>query len=231
MSFHQFLHFNRDCPSCGEPLDLYMQWHNSTLWKAHQPKPDTYTFHPYKMKKGEMSNDDSIIIVEKDNILDLYFSSQKIKDEAERQNMHFFFLCNENGFVEKGDPVYDYEINIYKACYFRSSVEMQMKKSSKKKILLSQTIPEQEKFTNQEESFAFISHHDELEKVYILSLKSVEDMTKLWHYTATREQKANENFEPKLFDKEMPLLTVRPKFDLENRERLIDRFDSWILIS
>jgi hypothetical protein len=70
-----------------------------------------------------------------------------------------------------------------------------------------------------------------LEKVYLVNLDHENSHTQLWHYSVTDEQKKQEHFKPNVFDKKMPLLTVRPKLDLEEREKLITRFDNWILMS
>ena len=231
MSLQDFLHFNKECPICREPLDLYMQWHHSTLWKGYQSAPGTYDFTPFKLKKDDLKDSDMITIKEEGLDTTTYFSSLHLDKLFNKQAIHLFFLCNDAGFVDKGEPAYDYEISLYRGCYFRSSIEYKMQKVSKKRFELAPSQEGQEKFINQEESFSFKDKSEELEKVYMLSLKSVDNVTKLWHYAATPEQKKDENFEPKLFDKELPYLSVRPKFDLENRENLISRFNSWIIMS
>lgn len=231
MSLPDFLHFNRDCPICGEPLDLYMQWEYSTLWKAHQNAPDTYTFTPFKLISDKIKKEDTIIICEAYNSIETYFSTPALAEIFKAKEAYFFYLCNEAGFADRGEPATDYEINLYRGCYFRSSVTFKMKQHSKKNWKLEESKEEQASLINKAESFSFKNITEELEKIYMLNLDSVDNLTKLWHYSATPEQRKDENYEPKLFEKEMPLLTVRPKFDLEHREKLLDRFESWIIMS
>ena len=47
----------------------------------------------------------------------------------------------------------------------------------------------------------------------------------------TAEQRQDITFKPSIFEKELPELTVRPKLGIEDRDKLINKLDSWVLMS
>jgi hypothetical protein len=94
-------------------------------------------------------------------------------------------------------------------------------------------VPEPTDLLNRDESFIFkTSNSAGLEKVYALNLDYENKHTKLWYYSTTPEQRKEEDFDPNIFEKtDLPLLNHRPDFSLEHRDKLLDRFSSWILLS
>jgi len=232
MSIVDFLDFNNTCPICDKSLTLYLQWGKYMCFQGEVLNKKHLRFIPHV----DFSND-----VKKLNelIIDLVYRHDNWEIIASELNndvrkpvpgkfdniseLHMFYLCNADGFKTKS---YDYEINIYKGCYFRSSSDF--KCEDNKIISVNESIPHAALCR---EDFSFKSFSDDLQKVYILSLQYELNKTQLWFYTVTDAQSKESGFKPVIFDKEMPLLNNRPDFDLDNRDKLIDRFDSWILLS
>lgn len=229
MSLCKFLQFNQVCPICEEPLTLYMQWHNSTLWKGEAIGVNEYRFDQFKFPNKELGKNAEFSLFHDEDKFNIV-ANDKVLQVAAKQSLHFFFVCNKNGFEDRGTG--DYELNLYHACYFRSSADMEFKQTPDKTWSLDSFQVNGNDLVSQEESFAFKkSLEPDLERVYLLSLKHGEDSTELWFYETNAAQRADDNFEPKLFEKKMPLLKVRPKLSPKSRDKLLSRFDSWILMS
>lgn len=223
---NKFLDFNKTCPICAEPLSLYMQCNDNTLWKSEKIGNE-YHFSPYKLVNAPFTKDDSMVLTDNITSFDIQFEGSEIKREFKSWQLNFFMLCNKSGINVKGD--YAFDINPYYGCYVRTTPWMEFKQMDKKVWELNVINPDHKDLVNIDENFCFKVINNELEKVYMLNLDYESDKTRLWHYTVTSAQRDDEYFEPKLFEKEMPLVGVRPKF--ENKDKFIDRMDSWILIS
>lgn len=232
MNLHEFLHFNRKCPICDEPLHLYMQWVNSVCFEAKQLDEEAYYFKPFKCF-GKDSDADGIkeeyIILQDKEDVETIISSSKLKEESRKYQVYFFFVCNPAGFKDKGYR--DYELNLFKTCYYRSSPFFEFKQKENKEWQLEHTLPETRGLVSHDESLCFKILGKEHERVYMLNLNYDKKETKIWHYTVNESDKSTKGFQPKLFSKTLPLLTNRPDFGFESREKLIDRFDSWIIMS
>jgi hypothetical protein len=229
MSLDKFLSFNKTCPICDRQLTLFMQWHGTTLWKERSlqfPKEGQYVFSPFKFVKEQTDT----VLTLSENGADLH----PIISEDRKHAMHFFYLCDEGGIEVTSESASDYEINLYKACYYRSSVDMEFRKEEgkNKKWELTEVRGDAVEVISQEESFSFKKQVEpDLERVYALIIKTLDDCTDLWFYETNAEQRAQENFEPKLFEKKMPLLPKRPDLDINHRDKLLSRLESWILMS
>jgi len=228
-----FLHFNRQCPLCGEPLGLYMQWIGSLCFRALPSNPRTpniYDFHPILGSDKDLSTDDcfenNMLLADHGDYLATEFDSNKMRNEAKKYQMYFFFLCNPLGIKKKHAG--KHEISLYKGCYYRSSPFMEFKKDDNDNWSL-QFLNSESLLINKQESFAVKHYLNDTEKVYMLSLNHDKQETAFWYYSVTDSQKKETNFKPKLFEKKMPLLKKRPNF--ENQEKLVERFDSWIIMS
>jgi hypothetical protein len=98
--------------------------------------------------------------------------------------------------------------------------------------LIRSSITEQPNIDIRDEIFTFKYHRDEVsEKVYILNLDYENNKTLFRYYTFTMEENKDIGFEPEYFEKDLPLLSVRPNFKIEDRTKLIDRMNGWILMS
>lgn len=234
MNLNNFLHFNHSCPICGEPLHLYMSWvpnqYNGVMFKAEKvrsfnpfSKTDRYKFVPTEQGfKHPKVDGEHMILVDHGDEFEIDFSSNSIRDEAKKYSIYFFFICNPDGINHRGSG--DHEINLYKGCYTRSTPFMELKDNR-----LRTSIEEFSQLTHKAESFIIKHCVPPLQKIYALSLDYEDKKTTLMHYAVTEEQEKMITFEPNIFEKEMPLLSHRP--NLEDKEKLISRFDSWILMS
>lgn len=232
MDITQFIQFNNSCPICGENLTLYMQWEHSVCLKSQQVNSKHLHFEPFKIMKSLDEGNHSVDIIKNDTHLNIKLNSNKLQEISKTTQVYFFYLCNESGFKDKGG--YDFEISLYKGCYYRSTPWLKFKRTKSKRngrLLLDASNELNKDLIMKDESFSFKSTINDVERVYMLNLDYEGQETSLWHYSATEEQKSQAGFKPNLFEKKIPLLNKRPDFSLENRDKLIDRFDSWILMS
>lgn len=232
MNLCKFLHFNDACPSCGKPLTLFMHVSQSALWKAEALPNGEYKFQQFLLKKETWSEDDFMTLRDLDSHFETEFNTSKLGRDSKTWQLFFFKVCNIEAF---NDNKWDYDINLYDVCYYRSSPFYEFKNHPKdhKKWQLEATVPEHADLINRDESFVFKqSNQAGLEKVYALNLDYDARHTKLWYYTTTPEQRAEAQYEPKIFEKtDLPLMGTRPNFSPEGREKLISRLDGWILMS
>lgn len=232
MNLHDFLHFNRKCPICDEPLHLYMQWVNSICFEAKQLDNKAYYFKPFKGFNKDADTDsvkNEYLILEDNDNAELHISSSKLEEESRKYQIYLFFVCNPAGFKDKGYR--DYELNLFKTCYYRSSPFYEFKKNPDGKWDLDHTLPETKGLVSHDESLCFKILGKDNERVYMLNLNYDKKETKIWHYSVPETERNTKGFQPKLFSKTLPLLTNRPDFGFDAREKLIDRFDSWIIMS
>lgn len=233
MNICQFLHFNDRCPVCDSPLGLYMCAAQSSLWKAQQVSPGAYKFtHAMVKKKVQYAPEDFMMLYDLGAVHSTRFNTSKLGNDSKDWDIFFFKLCNDNALT---DQEFDYDINWYEACYYRSSLWYKFKHhpNDAKKWQLEISKEEYKDLLNRDESFAFKKMlPGNQEKVYLLSLDSENKKTKFYSYSTTEEQRKDANFEPKYFEKDdLPLMKVRPDLDISRRDQLLERFDSWILFS
>lgn len=233
MSLCQFLHFNNECPVCAKPLSLYMYVSKSSLWKATEVSPGMYKFQHTMLKKKEgYAADDYMMLYDLGAAVNTRLNSSKLDKDSKTWQLFFFKLCNTEALV---DNEFDYDMSWYDACYHRSSPWYEFKNhpDDLKKWRLEAAAPEQAGLINRDESFAFKKMSiDGKEKVYLLSLDAENKKTKFHYYATTADERKQNDFEPKYFDKEdMPLMRVRPDLSLDNRDKLLQRFDTWITFS
>lgn len=233
-----FLDFNDKCPICQEPLTLYMQWSSDLMSEVNKlfdsvKHNDHYQFseHSKNTKQlglfgQEVDKKGSLSMMLNKNTCEVKFNSLSTEKMAKEQDdIYFYFLCNPAGIEYTGS---DYQINNYKGCYYRATPFIKFEKENNKLMVKYPATPI---LINRNESFALKSKINDLEKVYILDLNNEEDKTTLWHYSVTDEQLTDDMFEVNVFEKEMPLMKNRPDVDEDNREKLFQRLDGWILMS
>jgi hypothetical protein len=230
MRLNEFIHFNQRCPVCDNDLTLYLQMKDSVCFRARKMKKNIYHFEPYKLVKNSgVSERDYIDLFDYGTDTETKFSSSQMAAEAKRRSMYFFFLCRDAGFEEEHG---DYNINIYPGCYFRSTPFLEYQKEGKSKRWNLKTInPDLSNLINQDEALSFTKTNNGVEKIYMLQMDGENNKTIFMHYAVNEEQKKDKDYSPNVFEREMPPLTVRPNFSQANRERLLDRFDSWVIIS
>lgn len=238
MSLSNFLQFNRFCPICQEPLGLYMQWVNSICFRASLSGDDEYQFDPFMGTNKDIATDDCfdhyMSLKDYGDSFNIEFSSNKLFGESKKYQVYFYYLCNPIGFKKKGSYGSDYEINLFKGCYYRSSPMMEFRLSEDPKLKKWDLVymnEESKLLDNKDEAFSFKTSYKDLDKIYMLNLDYEEKRTTLFYYTATPEERVKKLFKAKIFEKDLPLLKTRPKLDWEDRESLLNRFDSWIIMS
>jgi hypothetical protein len=231
MNLSEFLDFNRHCLVCGEPLTLYAQIIDGPLWKAYRSTKEVYHFEQFKAKNKDLAKSDFFWITNNNNKCDIDFSSSLIYQNAKIWQFFFFFMCKEESIEDA--PRENYAINPCKACYYRSSSFFEFDEKEKGRWsldLLSGTEPIGA--CNKDEIFAFIVETPSLgERLYLLNLDNEFNKMSMKYYSVSEQEKNNENFEPNILQLDLPMPKVRPNFDLSQREQLISRFGSWILLS
>ena len=235
MNFQNFLNYNHSCPICGEPLTLYLQWIRMAPFRATSHQFDMIEFKPFELPQVDLGLgikspnppkvDPKEYILLSDQASKICAKSHDLHEKLEKEaSLYLFFLCNPAGFIRK--PWGDHEISLYKGCYYRSTPLFKLEDGNIELIS-----PGLELIVNQNESFAFSSKKNDLEKVYLLNINRASSVTTLWYYVVTDEEKAKEHFRPNVFEKKIPLLKTQVKAGPEHREELLARFDNWILMS
>lgn len=223
----KFLNFNNTCPICAEPLTLYMQCQDKMLWKA-SVDGNQYHFEPYKLINEPFKDTDKMILTDNLGTVDIKFETElSNSNEIKTWELNFFYLCNRSGLNINGK--YGFDFNAYYACYYRGTPYMEFKAMPNKTWELKVINPDHEKVSTSDESFCFKQISPELEKVYIVNFDYEASKTRLWHYSANMTQRDDQYYEPNVFEKEMPLVSIRPKF--EDQQKFIERLDGWILMS
>jgi len=228
MKLNEFIHFNQRCPICDNDLTLYLQMKDSTCFRSHKQKKNLYHFEPFKCINKSISDEDYIDLYDYGSDFETKFSSSQMAAEAKRSQLYFFYLCNERGFEEVGT---DYNINIYDGCYYRDTPFLEYQKTAKKSWLLKTINPDHELLINYKEILSFSKEVNDVEKVYMLNLNNHDNKTVFMHYSVNEEQKKDKDYTPNVFEKEISDLIARPNFSTVNRERLLSRFDSWVILS
>ena len=229
-TLHKFLTFNKRCPVCDNPLTLYMQWIDSTLFIGQEENPSIFHFTELifrsdtNLDEHEDKDIKSITLMDYGDKFDVGFSHPSLFNEAKKYQIYFYFLCKQEGFRSKN--LRNYEINLVKGCYYRSTPLMEFKKKEDWK--LEYTVDEFSDLINKDESFCLKTRKNSLDKFYMLSRDMETQTTKVWYFTATDEQRVDPKFKPDIFQKELPLIR-RPS--LENQKKILERINSWIVLS
>jgi len=229
-TLHKFLNFNKRCPICNNPLTLYMQWINSTLFVAEDSSSGIYHFTEFKMKNLLLDKDEegdeykSVTLMDYEDSFDMAFSYPSLFNDAKKYQIFFFYLCKAQGFYNK-NPAKN-EINLAKGCYYRSTPLMEFKKDLTWN--LEYLIPEFSDIVNKDEAFCLKTRKNSLDQIYMLSRDMETQTTKVWYFTATDEQRVDPKFKPDIFRKELPLI---PRPSLDNQKKLLERINSWIIMS
>lgn len=233
-----FLNFNQQCPICQKPLSLFMQWTGSQidyvkkLFLVSQKENNAIMFeeHPISKKRANSAYGKKILsnitvaLKEVSNKYVLNFNTLSGEKMARDQDgIYFFYLCNTESIEDLG---HDHQVNVYHSCYYRSSPFVHLAKDNK-----IEKLSENFDIANRDEYFVIKNKVEDLEKIYIVILDNEEKKTTFQHYSVTDQQSLIENFAPNLFEKEMPLLNNRLNFEETNKEKLLNRLDSWVLMS
>ena len=231
MGIVDFINFNQQCPVCGEPLTLYMQWANAPCWKATKIEGTTFDNGWYRFDQycciDDKYNDQYMDMIINGDDYQFGFSNTGLLHAAKRYRMYLFYMCNEKGFKSTQNGK-NYQLLPYYACYYRATSMLEL--HNEDDGWRFKTInPEHQGLINKHESFTYKQHNDVREKVYILDLDYEDAESTFFHFVITTEQKKNKGPKSQVFEKELPLLTKRPNF--QDHQAMMDRFDSWLLMS
>lgn len=222
MTIKQFIDYNSYCPVCNNKLSLFIQFTNIGAYHYQCTINNEMLFIKYKEKPF---NDGNISLIIDD---ELKIKTYNIKDSIVlRQNDFFlFYLCDLNSFEISNTT--DYNISPEKACYYRSSnfvgnTQITKEKDTYKVEPIIKTDPSINRF----EIFSIIDRTDEAENIYMINIK--DSKTSLFaHYQIPTSEQHNEDYMPNVFEKKYDGVI---KLDLSDKNKLINKFQSWITMS
>src|SRR6185436_509156 len=239
-----FLLSNKVCPICQNPLTLFMKWSShdlviNKLFKGYETKDNTYQFKEYIAaapiaennfhSSDEMLRNVKVLMILKfiNNECNFQFNSLIAEKMAkEQEELFFYYICNPAGIKP------DNMINIYEACYYRATPLMKFIEGDSSLLKIKQ-LDEKYNVINSLETFTIKDEttDSELKKIYIVYLNYLDEKLSFYYYTATAEQEASEHYNPNIFVGEIPIPKNGLNLDLNARDKLISRMDSWILMS
>lgn len=231
MNLQNFTNFTEKCPVCNNDLKLYLSGSGGLLFKGYSiptsPFDDaTYKFDLSIYDDKELEN--SYILIGNEG--QISFSNPALVKRISVSHAFLFQVCNENG-IKENESHDDYHIKMPAACYYRSTPFMSLNINDEYKSHLVEAWNNHKSIVVKNETFAVSKFSKEMSHYYALNMDYTTKESTIWYYSISEEQKNIPYFKPSKFEKILPLLSARPKFDLENRDKLISRFDSWILVS
>lgn len=220
---------NRMCPSCNRPLSLYMRIGNNCLLRGDRRGFNEFPFKIDWLPDVSGPTHPTTMVLRNER-WHLHPSPYAALNILSHNPISLFLLCDPAA-INKGN--YDYNIDTYHACYYRSTGNLTINQTSGS--------TEIEKFSTQDEVFSF-STPGETEKAYILHLDYANNKTLLYRYDITQEDRdkaeASEDekeyeFHPNyiLEQKELPIPEPRLDFAPSARQALLERLDTWIALS
>lgn len=227
MDLHEFITDDM-CPVCGNTLTLYAQAIGDACFKASYRNGSKVEFVQHI---PEASGEPDKFILKAEDGDGLIYMVERLRSKYEQFPFYFFQLCNTDSLTVKKSTlsIDKYEINASKACCRRSTKRMPITVHNKYSCLFKLELPFPENSVLRSERFGFNRWVRNQQKVYVLSLDHDTKSSRLWYYSCTEEDLCNKDFEPKVFFKDIGALSK--KMDFRNTDALMDRFDSWVLMS
>jgi hypothetical protein len=148
--------------------------------------------------------------------------TSRIRTKINVTPIYLFYVCNPDSVVKSTAKV-----NVYNVCSHKSSSSIQLKGEQ---AFDAQTTNSDAPLISHE-TFSFHKNVNDIEKTYIINLNHEKKLTNFYYFTATQKQKDDPNYRPTLLQKELPFLNKRPDFSLKNRDALINKFESWVIMS
>lgn len=218
MNINNFIDYNSYCPCCEKKLKLFMASElndSPNLWRG-QILEDSISFTHKKDKNKKLE------IIEKDGE-SMISSFNQHSRELWTHSFYLFFICNEKAIKVTEN---DFSIGYSDACYYRSSIILQCNNMTTRNIEALED--EHASSPNSEECF-YVNHLvNNVEKNYFFIVDYLENKSKLWHYVTEDNVKSINN---RILEIDLPMTSTLPSFKLEDRKKLIDKFDCWILMS
>lgn len=228
----KFIDYGHKCPQCDSNLHLYMRWIGSMLFKGEKIDDNSYRFNvEITGTSHEHFKDEYMTVTMNGEELITEFSSNELKNEAKKWQIYFFMICNPKGL--KKTQYAEYKVSLYSACYHKSTPRFEFKlvDEDAKEWALQLTDSDTKELVPRHEDWCFYSHTPELSKVYMIAMHYDKKETEIWHYTVTPEEAQTKGWKPKMFTKKLPLLPHRPAISKADWPKMVDRFESWILMS
>jgi hypothetical protein len=233
----KFFEKKKRCPTCNKKLSLYLCIDNVSTFKNQVIKGQNEDFLYFKPLKDDKFNlhinvslEDFIEVKIIDDIkFSLSFSSEKLFRIIEASNLRFFYLCNEDAIkISEGyiNVINNYEISSYDVCYYKLANSLLFKYNYSDDVY-SLSLDSQFNNTVGLEIYSIFKVDKDITKYYCLVYDFNDDKTKF--YFVTNDTNSIVEFTENQFVKELPTLCYYP--DFKDKEKIINKLDSWILLS
>lgn len=222
-----YLQHAKLCPVCNQKLSLYALISNIGTFKCTNNfvlnKKNKLNFYPLKdstfgLHVGVMKTDNFVIKLMADNSFQLTFNSEHLFRLIESSSLSFFYLCNPLAITPSD---YSVEINTYgldafSVCYYNVSELFSFTRKDNVPTLIQSDVLHSSKLE------VFSTSLDE--KRYSLH-NSYSENKSILYFNDT----VDKNNIKKTFIKEFDLLDHQ--LDFSNKSKILNKFDSWILLS
>lgn len=228
MNLSNFLKSNNVCALCGKQLDLFLQVTDGPLWKAISNEDNIIKFQQVHCINRSFLDEQISLVYDKDNY-QLEINNNTLASIAKTWALHLFYFCGNIQNNVSSDFNDDYIIDALEMCYYTSSSFFEFS-GNNRNLQLCAGAMKLDNFTR-DEIFVFQVLDNFIHKIYILSFY-YEDKFTIFKYFIPIDNETNPNeITADVFEKVLPLMQVRPDFSLDARHKLIERFNSWILMS
>lgn len=222
MNLQSFFDYNEFCPICGNKLHLYLHALNDSVWKAEKIDNFKYKFSSFinENENDEPPDDDFTFTLKvKDNETNIEFHSSRINIHIRNWELNLFFICNESSI--NTTLHYSFSVDPYNCCYYRESMYMGFRNLQKgnKKWKLVESVNGLN-LVNIGEYFSF--HQND--KRYLIHFDYEINKTIFSYYI---DEKAHNTFDSYTID----YLLDKEQLNLNDKDKLIRKLDSWILFS
>jgi len=230
-----FLNSKQTCTKCNKPLSLYLQIHYGDSFKFQSKDgDDSVTF--VKMDENKNGVDSYLSIHCPDDAMNpklMYFNS-----DNKSISFHCFYICNQDSLrakTNKDNKEINWDISAAQACYIRSSINYTINidpilqdNKTDKIIVPADKNKEYKPLSIKRECFSYNRKINNIDNVYVADFDYELNRTKIFAYKASDEDRKNKDWKPNIFEKEV---SVFNKLDFSNEELMINKFDTWIVMS
>lgn len=240
MNIKEFLESSQTCPVCQKTTTLYLQVGTVALMKARPITKNVFEVHTILGKNtnaATLFEHKVIQLVNSSGIVKIRVPENHVGMDYLDEDFHLFYLCNDSAlnFTKyRGD----YVVESGKACHFRSSHSFRMGQPDDDGLRhiypneLAESIKDQ-LTTFKYESYALrdFKEDQEITRVYVVKLDHHKKETHFHYYTFNKEQAKDSGFRPNIFSKTFDIVRDKLDYSAENRDKLLHKLDSWLLIS
>jgi hypothetical protein len=221
-SSDNFLQLANKCPVCQNLLSLYLVISSIGTFKCNnnfvKNKKNRFSFYPLKDNIFELSNsvlpsDFINITAQKNNNFNLNINSESLFKELIDKYLSFFYLCDLSAINDcsNSKDINNYEIDACNCCYVKFTNLLSFSKDKQITLSLNSNTPTLEEIFN-------INHNDDS---YILVNDFNRNKT-IFYYQNNKSIDSS-------FNSEFNLLSNT--LDFSDKNKIINKFKSWILMS